>query len=168
MNLPNFSNLDKHAVRAATGWMELSKYDEALSELDNISNESKQTSEILNLKWQILAKREDWAGALEIAKDFVKFHPGLPTGWIHQSYSLHELKRTVEARDYLLNASELFPLNSHIAYNIACYTCKLEKDDEALQWIQEAISMKEKSTIIAMALKDKDLERIHPQIARLA
>lgn len=168
IKLQNLSIQDKHVIKAVTGWMELSQFEEALRELENVSKECHQIPEILNLKWQILVKMKDWRTSLDVAREFVKHHPGLPTAWIHQSYSLHELNRTIEARDHLLNAREKFPLNPHIVYNLACYTCQLKRDDEAMQWIQEAIALKEKASIISMALEDKDLEPIHERISLLA
>jgi hypothetical protein len=42
-------------------------------------------------------------------------------GWIHQSYSLHELKRTIEARNQLLIVAKKFAGISTVAYHLACF-----------------------------------------------
>lgn len=166
--LQNLSPENKHKLKAAMGWMELDDFDEALSEISKLEPALLKLPEVLNLEWQLFAKQKDWSRALDVAREFVRLHPDTATAWIHQSYTLHELQRTLEARDHLLNAREKFPLNSLIVYNLACYSCQLKNNEEAFQWIQEAIALKEKSEILSMALEDSDLEPIRDRISTLA
>lgn len=163
----NLSAKDKHLFRAVMGWLDLNDYDEALKELDSMSASVQSCPEILDVRWQICARRLDWSQSLTIARSFAKQHPKIASAWIHQSYSLHELGRTIEAREQLMNAHAKFPQNALIVYNLACYCCQLNDHEMALQWIQEAMALREKSEILSMALEDKDLEPIRDRLAKL-
>lgn len=165
--LRKISPENKHALKAALGWLELEQFDEATKEVSKIDSQFQNTPEILNLRWQILSKSRDWEEALLIAREFVHQHPQTSTAWIHLSYTLHELNRTLEARDHLLNAREKFPHNPLIVYNLACYSCQLKDTEVAMQWIQEAMALKEKAEILRMALEDKDLEPLHERLSEL-
>lgn len=158
---------DRHRFKACLGWIDLQEYVEALAEIDRMSPESAKLAEILDVRWQIFARKLDWESALEAARLFVKLHPEIASAWIHLSYSLHELGRTIEARDHLLRSREKFPYNALILYNLACYCCQLQMNDDSVQWIQEAIAVNEKSEILSMALEDKDLAPIRDRLSAM-
>jgi hypothetical protein len=83
---------------------------------------------------------------------------------IHWAYSLHELKRTKEARAVLLPMADKFPDQYIIPYNLACYCCQLGELKESLQWLGKAIDLAGKKEIRLMALEDPDLEPLRKQI----
>jgi hypothetical protein len=116
---------DSHHLSAAEGWLELGNPAEAAVELAAIAPNSAVHPAVLELNWQIQARGGKWETCLELASRLVRLYPGLPTGWVHRSYTLHELKRTVEARDQLLPAMARFPNEVVLAYNLACYECCL-------------------------------------------
>jgi len=93
--------------------------------------------------------------------------PEDPTGWIHQSYCLHELRRTEEARTLLLGVAGQFSRISTVAYNLACYACQLSQPEEARRWLDRAIALIGKDRVKAMALADPDLAPMHEDIRGL-
>jgi tetratricopeptide (TPR) repeat protein len=129
---------DTHYLNAAAGWLELGNSAEAMRELAHVSVTSRSHPAALELRWQICAHDRNWAEALEAARQLVAADGNNPSGWIHQSYSLHELKRTGEARECLLPLVERFPNLSTIPYNLACYACQLTKLPEARKWLKRA------------------------------
>jgi tetratricopeptide (TPR) repeat protein len=84
--------------------------------------------------------------------------PNEPVGWINRSYALHQLKRTREAWESLLPASQKFPENLTIAYNLACFACQLGHMDEASKWLKKAMKMADSNQVQLVALEDPDLK----------
>ena len=89
------------------------------------------------------------------------------SGWVDRSYSLHELRRTQEAREALLPALKKFPDASLIPYNLACYACQLGDPVEARHWLRKAIARGEKDEIKLLALNDPDLSALRDEISKL-
>lgn len=155
---------DCHFVNAAIGWVELGNPQEARAELERVSSKYFQHPEVLEARWQILAGERRWKDALVVAKRLVELTPENVTGWIHQSFCLHELKRTQEAYIELLPAQKLFPKVSVIPYNLACYACQLSDFSDAKRWLKKALKLSDLKTIREMALDDPDLEPMHEEI----
>lgn len=158
---------DLHYVRAAQGWIELGFYGEAAVELRKLSAPAHGHPDVLDLRWQLAAHQQRWDAALEIAQLLIQRAPDRPSGWIHQSYALHELRRTHEAWDALLPTSKRFPNDGTIAYNLACYACQLGDLGVAREWVHRAIKLRGKNEIKAMAANDADLKPLQPWLGTL-
>src|SRR5262245_25181754 len=116
---------DSFHVLAASGWLELGNSGEAKMELEKVAPEWQTHPVVLQTKWLLYANDKQWNEALAAAMELVRIQPDEPLGWVHQSYALHELKRTAEARDELIRVIDKFPKNSTMRYNLACYECQL-------------------------------------------
>lgn len=158
---------DSHHFNAAVGWLELGNPTEAHAELDRISLPFLLHPEVLDLRWRIQAKQGNWTSALDLARKLLEVEPDDPAGWINQSFTLHELKRTQEAWDALLPAASRFPDVAIIQYNLACYACQLGKPDLAKDLFQRALKLGSKDELKGMALNDSDLAPIRDFIATL-
>jgi predicted Zn-dependent protease len=84
--------------------------------LDNITAKLRAHPSVLEVRWQIYANLEKWAGALDIASAIVKMVPDWPSGWICRASSLTELNRQQEAYETLSAAAALFPGDEIIRY----------------------------------------------------
>src|SRR4051812_14200244 len=93
---------DSHYVQAAQGWLELGVHQEAGLELEKVSDSFQKHPEVLSIRWSLLVAEQKWNESIETAQYLVDTAPEYPLGWIHRSYSLHEVKRTQEAFDLLL------------------------------------------------------------------
>ena len=158
---------DSHHLNAATGWCELGNVAEARTELKRISAANRDHPRVLEEEWRICAAEKHWLPALEVARRLIEVAPDNPSGWIHQSYSLHELKRTREAFDLLLPVVEKFPGVSTIPYNLACYACRLGDLEGARSWLTEAVRIRGKADIKRTALEDPDLQPMWEEIKKL-
>ena len=158
---------DSHHVSASLGWLELGNPREARLELDRLPANLRECPEALFVRWEIEAREKDWPSSLETARALAIAAPHEPDGWIKQSYSLHELKRTREAWDGLIAVEERFPKTSIIPYNLACYACQLGDSAEAMQRLGKAIKLGGKDQIKSMALKDLDLKALWDEIRTL-
>ncbi len=149
---------DAHSLNAARGWLELGNVPEAWLELNELLPRWHEHPEVLNLMWDLYGAEEAWAKALAVARQMVSRYPDEVSGWIHQSYALHEMKRTDEARDALSRAVSRFPKEGVIPYNLACYECQLGQLGTAKRWLALAEKIQGKDVLKKMALTDPDLK----------
>ena len=158
---------DSHYLNAAAGWCELGDFAESRAELHRISAPNRDHPQVLAEEWRICAAEKQWLPALEVARRLIEVAPNIPIGWINQSYSLHELKLTREARNQLATIAQRFPAVSTIPYNLACYACQLGDLPEAREWLAKAIEISDAKDIKAMALSDPDLQPMWDEIKKL-
>ena len=162
--MPHLEPPDSFYLRAAQGWAELGNLVEARAELNQITPALRTHPAVLALHWDILSATQDWAAALEIAATMIQMAPNEPAGWFNRSYCLHELKRTLEARDNLLRVVDKFPLSATMRYNLACYECQLGRLDHARAWLRKAFGLGDPAEIKRQALLDPDLEPLWPEL----
>ena len=157
---------DSHHLEAAQGWLELGNHAEADAELDSIASSLRAHPDVLNVRWGIYAAARKWEAALDIAAALIQLNPEDPLGWVHRSYSLHELKRTAEARDNLLRVVDRFPDDPIMRYNLACYECQLGNLERAKQWLEKAFAIGDAKEMKLAALEDPDLEPLWKEIGK--
>jgi len=162
MELPDTGHLN-----AAQGWLELGNHVEANAELEKIIPQLRAHPDVLQVRWAIYAAAEKWEPAVEVARTIAQLLPDSPFGWIHCAYSLHELKRTEEARRVLLPVLDRFPTEYLMRYNLACYACQLGNLKEAWQWLEKAIDLSGKADVKQMALDDPDLQPLWNEIGEI-
>lgn len=155
---------DLHRARAAEGWLDLDVPEEAQTELDQLSPAAAENPAVLDLHWRLCSVRRDWDASLRVAEKVLAVDPSLANGWIHRSYALHELHRTREAQENLLQAACLFPTHSVIPYNLACYACQLGDLNTARRWLRKTVELKGIQHLRAMALDDPDLAPLRAEI----
>jgi tetratricopeptide (TPR) repeat protein len=158
---------DRHYVNAAEGWLELGNPEEAKRELAQVAPHLRLHPDVLEMSWRIFARKRDWEGALNIAQAMTRLACERPDGWIYLSFSLHELSRTREALEILLEIVERFPEVSAISYNIACYACQLGLLPEAEKWLHNAFSHGNSLELKLMAADDPDLKPLWPKLAMI-
>lgn len=161
---------DAQFVTAALGWLELGLPSEAAMELRRIAAAYQTNPEVLEVRWQICAAAQDWETALAVAETLVERAPERDSGWVHRAYSLRRVKSggLQAAWDALQPASELFPTNAIIPYNLACYAAQFGRLDEALAWLRKAMRVAEDAVSIkTMALADDDLRPVWDRIRQM-
>jgi hypothetical protein len=155
---------DSIHLRAAQGWLELGNPVEATGELEKIRADLRACPEVLEVEWNLNAQAKKWNMCLEIAEELIRTQPGEPVGWIHRSFSLHELKLTQKAWDTLLSAALRFPKNWVIPYSLACYACQLGNLEESRQWLIKAFEIGDEREVKLKALDDPDLQLLWENI----
>lgn len=167
----NLSPSDAHQARAAVGWFELGNADEALAELDQLSPEGQANADVLEIRWLALTQRKNWDAAAEVGAKLIATAPELASSWLHYSYALRRATGggLPAAFAALSSVADKFPEESTIHYNLACYTCQMQrKTEETLTWLRRAMKSGECKAILAMALKDPDLQPLRVVIGGLA
>ena len=114
---------------------------------------------MLEVRWLIHQKVENWELCENIASALVKLAPERTTGWIHRSFALHEMKRTQEAYDELKPALDTFKKEQLVWYNMACYACVLGNKEEARGLLSKAIELGG-DAVKTQALNDPDLQGV--------
>lgn len=158
MKIKEIEAPDAHHLKAAEGWLELGDHSQAVEELKKISLQCRFHPLVLLTHWEIHAMAEQWGFAHVIAHSIVVMFPDEPVGWINASYALHQMKRTREAWATLAPAAEVFPDNTVIAYNLACYACQMGDMVKSLQWLEKAVSLGDGESIKNAAKEDPDLK----------
>jgi predicted Zn-dependent protease len=120
-------HLDTHerTLLAAQGYSELSMFDDAIAELETLPEEARQSAAAIELRTVILMQARRWKPALTAARTLCRTEPEKTSGFIHAAFCLHELGRTVEARDILIAGPESLHTEPTFHYNLACYECAL-------------------------------------------
>ncbi len=159
-----------HVLSAAEGWFELGNPSEALAELDALSEPASQHPAALELRWRILAEQEDWDLAVPVAEDLIRSAPASSTGWLHRAYALRRAASggLAKAWNALHPAADLFPSETLIAYNLACYATQMGRVDEGWEWFLRAIQISgDGRALRKMGLRDSDLEPLWERIRSL-
>ncbi len=168
MSKPNdFTLAERRHLEAAEGWLGLGNPAEADEELAQLRPSLASHPSVLPLRWQVYAEQKKWEAALDIAAALMKLAPESVFGWVHRSYCLHELGRTLEARENLLPVLEKFPDDALMRYNLACYECQLGHLDRAMDWLHKAFQLGDPNKFKSMALDDPDLGPLTKRIREL-
>ena len=157
---------DIHRLRAAEGWIELGNDGEALGELANISEQAISHPAVLDLRFQIFAKKGEWDVCRDIAEAITKEATDSAVRWLHLAYATRRATRgSVQAAfDILHPVAERFPDEPTIPYNLACYVCQLGRLSDARQWLKRAFVVGNVTQLKAMALGDRDLQPLWEEI----
>jgi predicted Zn-dependent protease len=167
----DLTGADLHHLKAAVGWLELGNPAESLVELDAMSETFQDHVDVLEARWLALAQLQRWEAAAKVARALIAAAPERPVGWLHHAYALRRASTggLLAAFNALTPVASKFPGESTIPYNLACYTCQMQRDaSETMAWLRQAIAAGERKEIIAMALKDPDLEPLRAEIEKLA
>ncbi len=168
--LPRATDLslaDTRQVEAALAWLDLGNAAEAKAELQLLSAQCREHAEVLRAWYLVCEASHDWQLAVEVGRTICHVFPESSYGWNQLSFALHQVNRTGEAYEVLLPVAHKFPQEPVIPYNLACYSCRLGKSDEAWEWFLKAVKIGGKKELAPQALEDTDLQPLWPQISAL-
>ncbi|MES2573058.1 MAG: tetratricopeptide repeat protein [Verrucomicrobiota bacterium] len=143
---------------AAQGYCELGMFEDSLDELQTLPEEARRHPTVLELRVVILIQAKRWKTALSASRELCRIDPRRPTGYIHAAYCLHELDRTEDARDFLLNGPDTLHSEPTFHYNLACYECRLGHLELARIHLDRSIELDKHF---------KDFAKTDPDLARL-
>ena len=161
---------DQHLVRAAEGWVELGLTGEAEAELTQVRPETRAHPQYLHAIWAVHAARQEWSLAHAAAEAIIQITPEEVNGWVHRAYAARRMEGggLHKAWDALRPAAELFPGETIVPYNLACYACQMGNLDAARHWLSRAKAVAGKhggaETFKQMALADPDLAPLHASV----
>lgn len=144
---------------AAQGYFELDMLIDAIRELDTLPFPDQLRPEVLELRVTILMKAEKWRQALRAAEKLCAVAPDCNTGYIHAAFCLHEMGRTREAKEVLLDGPPGIVNEATYHYNLACYECVLGNMEAAKAYLETSVSMDNKFR--EFAKEDPDLKPLY-------
>ena len=151
--------IDPHFLQrrllAASGFAELSLFQEAVQELEELPEVSKELPTVLVVWLEIYQHWQKWSEAESVALRLLEMEPGEP-GWpIALAYAIRRARGLVFAKEILLQAGDKFPNCGIIQFNLACYAAQLGQLDEARQRLSRAVQLDQE--FASMAKTDADL-----------
>jgi len=149
-------------IRAAEGYADLGMYDEALAELDELDPEEQDRLETLRMRVEIVLRKRDWRSALQLSLKACQLYPNESSGFIHAAFCLHELGRTQEAKQTLLDGPAKLLNEPVYYYNLGCYDAALGNLDQAKAYLHASFRLDK--SFRDMAKNDPDLERIKDEL----
>jgi len=160
---------DSHHLLAAQGWAEQGNFHEAEAELVQVAENLWTHPQVLGFRYEIYARGRRWDQAADVATMLVDTYANQVGAWVSLAYAVRRKKDggLPQARDILARARDLFPMESLIVYNLACYECQMGDESAALQWLIQAMTLGGKKEIKQMALKDNDLKPMWRRIGCL-
>ncbi len=164
---------DAFYLSAAVGWLMLSNPLEAEEELGKITPRLRIHPDVLEVRWQIHARAEQWKACVEIASAIIVMASDRPSAWIHHSYALRRLSSggLQAAFDALYPAVRKFPCEPLIPFNLSCYTCQMGLLEDACDWLRRAFALATrtgtKKRFKHMALDEPDLEPLWRKIIQI-
>ena len=149
-------------VRIAEGYSELGMLDDALAQFDQLDSEHQDRLEILRMRVDILLRKQHWKDALRLSLRFCALNPNQPYGYVHAAFCLHELGRTSEAKQTLLDGPASLLDEPVYYYNLACYETVLGNLEQAKAYLRASFRLDK--SFREMAKKDPDLEQIRDDL----
>jgi tetratricopeptide (TPR) repeat protein len=140
------------------GYLELGMEDDAIDVLERLPNELKQHPVVLSCRLELLMTKKRWEDGALLAQSLAGLWPMHFDFWFRAAFCLHELKRTVEARQTLLDAPELIREEPLFSYNMACYESQLGNVSRAKELLARTIE--KAPQMKAEALDDPDLAAV--------
>ncbi len=149
----------ERSLLAAQGYIELEMPDEALRELDSLSQEDQDREDSLQMRLFVFMRTKQWDDALKVCARLRRLYPECTTGYIHGAFCLHETDRTLEAKQLLLTGPTSLLREPTYHYNLGCYDAVLGNLEEAIRHLEASFEMDKKFREIAKY--DPDLKPVH-------
>lgn len=131
----------ERTLRAAQGYLELEMPAEALEEMNSLAPEYLARTDVLRLRVGIALQACEWSAGLELSRQLCLLEPRESLGFIHAAYCLHELGRTEEAKQTLLDGPQALLLEATYYYNMGCYHARLGEIEDAQAYVERAFEL---------------------------
>ena len=130
-----------HQFVLAQGYFELGMHADAWEHLAQLPNDEQSHPRTLRLRSQLLISMSEFDNALAICRQLRDVAPEDVAGYIHGAYCLHEIGKTEDARELLINGPEALREEPIFFYNLGCYEARLGEIDSARAWLQRSFEM---------------------------
>ncbi len=148
----------ERSLVAAQGYIELEMPDEALREIDGLSAEDLAREEVQQMRLFVFMHSRRWDEALDVCARLRRERPECTTGYIHGAFCLHEIGRTLDAKNLLLAGPACLLSEPTYHYNLGCYNAVLGNLDEASQHLEASFQLDKKFR--ELAKYDPDLKSV--------
>ncbi len=160
----NCQDMEEHErkIIAAQGYLELGMFRDVWQELHALPGKLLGRADVLEILALSLMGQARWSDALAVANRLRESAPSEPSGFIHEAYCLHELGRTSEALNILLNGPPTLHEKPVFFYNAGCYRARLGDVTGAMEMLRKSFEMD--ASLRRSARFDPDLETIKDKL----
>ena len=151
-----------HHLRRCEGFLDLKMTARARGEWAQLSEADQQHPIAQGMLLRLLVEEKNWPAARAVAERYQARAPDNAGAWIQLAYTTRRAESLDAARHILETARPLFPKESVIPYNLACYACQSGELDQARTLLQEAARLDKKS--LRYAAEDEDLRALWPEL----
>jgi Flp pilus assembly protein TadD len=151
-----------HRLRRCEGFLDLKMAARARGEWAQLSNPDQQHPTAQRMLLRLLTEEKNWPAARAVAERYQARNPDHAGAWIQLAYTTRRAQSLDAARLILETARPLFPKESVIPYNLACYACQNGELDRARSLLQEAARLDKKA--LRIAAEDEDLRALWPEL----
>jgi lipopolysaccharide biosynthesis regulator YciM len=147
---------------AAVGFAELSLFQDAVQELEELPDELKEITVVLATWLEVYQRWQKWSEASSVAMRLAELEPGESNWPVALAYAIRRSRGLVFAQEVLVQAGVKFPECATIHFNLACYAAQLGQLEEARRRLRRAIQLDQGFAVLAKT--DPDLEPIRTEI----
>lgn len=148
--------IDKHRLECARGYLQLGMGEDALEELGPVQEGPEAETEVLVLQMLACRVAGRWPEMQQAARALMRRAPQEPEFWVLLADATRHAESVRNGLNILEIAEELFPLNSHLLFQLGCYHCQLGEVSEARQYLEKAVALDK--TWADHARRDQDLK----------
>jgi tetratricopeptide (TPR) repeat protein len=148
----------RRKVTAASGFAELGLYQEAVEELEDLPEASRDDLPVLATWLQLYQSWGKWSEAAAVAERLIQKDPDEADWYIALGFAVRRAQSLAAAEVILSAALQKFPGNATIYFNLACYYTQLSELEKARSYLERAIAMDE--NFRKVALSDPDLQAL--------
>lgn len=149
-------------LSAAHGYIKLGLFEDALEELQQLPEAMRNEPGVLAVWLEYYMARENWPEMRRTAVLLTNIEPENSQWWISLAYASRRAESIAAAREVLLIAEELHPVEPTIQFNLGCYACQMGEIQLAREYVERSISMD--SAFREMAGSDPDLEPLREAV----
>jgi len=153
----------KWRLQKADGYIDLKMYGKAHAELAEIPAKQQGESVVKLIHLRLAMEEQDWRLAVTLSEEMRDLMPKNPGFWIQHAYAKRRAEGLDAAYGILKEAIRRFPREPVIPYNLACYECRLGRQNEALEFLKRAFDLD--PAYRETALEDDDLEPLWDRIS---
>jgi lipopolysaccharide biosynthesis regulator YciM len=126
---------------AATGFMELGMFQEAVVELESLPSEVREAPNVLAVWLEVYQTWQKWSEALAVATRLFEADPNNANWRVALAFATRRTRGIAFAYEILLEAVAKFPDCATIHFNLGCYAAQLGNLEEARERISAAIRL---------------------------
>jgi lipopolysaccharide biosynthesis regulator YciM len=147
---------------AAVGLAELSLFQDAVQELEELPEELREIPVVLATWLEVYQRWHKWSEASAVAIRLVEMEPEESNWPVALAYAVRRNRGLIFAQEILMQAAEKFPDCATIQFNLACYAAQLGHLDEARRRLLKAVQLDQ--GFAALAKTDPDLKPIRTEM----
>lgn len=149
-------------LQKAEGYLDLKLVDRALHELTHVPLEHQSSTPYRTLRARLAFAQHDWTLAAELSRALRDENPSDAGLWINLAFAVRRCVGIDAAKEVLLEAVNRFPSEALIPFNLACYECRLGRNDLARVWLEKAFAIE--PAYRETAQDDDDLRPLWPEL----